>query len=66
MQRERFRDTMQRKIAYDVAALRAGLLYAAAFERDLRKLCDVEKLRAAKVIVPLLDSRVDAAHLNPG
>ena len=56
---------MHGKVADDVAALRAGLLHAAALERDLRKLCDVEKLRAAKVIVSLLDSRVDTAHLNP-
>ena len=66
MQRDRFCDTMHGKVARDVAALRAGLLHAAAFERDLRKLCDVEKLRTAKVIVPLLDSRIDAAHVNPG
>ncbi len=66
MQRGRLCYAMHGKIACNVAALRAGLLHAAAFERELRKLCDVEKLRAAKVIVPLLYSRVDAAHLNPG
>src|SRR6266404_374476 len=65
-QRNRFRDAVQREIAHDVAALRASLFHAAAFEGDLTILCDVEKLRAAKMIVALLDSRIDAAHLNPG
>ena len=65
-QRDWFRDAVQREIAHDVAALRASLFHAAAFEGDLTILCDVEKLRAAKMIVALLDSRIDAAHLNPG
>ena len=64
-QRDRFRDAVQRESAHDVAALRASLFHAAAFEGDLTILCDVEKLRAAKMIVALFDSRIDAAHLNP-
>ena len=64
-QRDRFRDAVHGEIAHDVTALRASLFHATAFEGDLTILCDVEKLRAAKMIVALFDSRIDAAHLNP-
>ena len=65
-QRDRFRDAVHGEIAHDVTALRASLFHATAFEGDLTILCDVEELRAAKMIVAFFDSRIDAAHVNPG
>jgi hypothetical protein len=57
---------VHRKIAKNIAALQAGLSYAATLERDLRILGDIEKFGAAQMIVTLFDSGVDAAHLNSG
>lgn len=66
MQRDRLCHAVHREVAEDVAALRAGLFHTAALERYLRVFGHVEKFRAAQVIVPLLDSGVDTAHLNSG
>ncbi len=52
------------EIAEDVAALRSGSLYNAALERDLGKFFRVKKFRAAKMVVPFFDLRVDAAHVD--
>jgi len=55
---------MHREIAEDVAALRSGLLDALAFERHLGKFFDVKEFRAAEMVVPFFDVRVDAAHVD--
>ena len=64
MQCDRFRDAVHRKVAKDIAALLTGLSYAAAFECHFRKLCDVEKFRAAQMVVAFRDSGVDATNLD--
>ena len=61
MQRDRFRHTMHREIAKNIAALRASPLHAAALKRHIREFFHVEELRAAEVIVPFFDARIDAA-----
>ena len=66
MQRDRLCYAVHDEIAKDVAALRAGLFHTATLERDLRVFANIEKFRAAQVIVPLLDSGIDAAHLDSG
>ncbi len=66
MQRDRLCYAVHDEIAKDVAALRAGLFHTATLERDLGVFGHVEKFRVAQVIVPLLDSGVDTAHLNSG
>ena len=55
---------MHREIAENVAALRPGLLYAPAFERDLGKFFHVKEFRAAKMVVAFFDVRVDAPHVD--
>ena len=55
---------MHREIAENVAALRAGPFHAAALECDLGKSFHVKKFRAAQMIVPFFDARVDAAHID--
>src|SRR5215469_1332287 len=56
---------MHCEIANDIATLRAGLLHSMAFESNIREVCHIKKLRAAQVIVPLFEPRIDAVHLNP-
>ena len=55
---------MHREVADDVAALRSRAFHAPALESDLRKLFYVEEFRAAQVVVPFLDVRVDAVHID--
>ena len=64
MKRDRLRDAVHREIAKYVTTLRAGPFHAAALECHLRKFLDLEEIRTAQMIVPLFDSRVDAAHIN--
>ena len=64
MKRNRLGHAVNGEIADNVAALRARLFYAPAFECDLRKFFDVKKLRAAQMIVSLFDPCVDAAHVD--
>src|SRR6266568_8052536 len=64
MQGDRFRYAVHGEIAEDVSVLLAGSLHAPALEIDLRIFFDVEKFRAAQVIVSFNDSGVDAAHIN--
>lgn len=65
MQRDGFRYAVHGEIAENVAALRPRSRDAAAFECDLGKFRRVEKLRAAQMIVALLDPSIDAADVNP-
>ena len=64
MKRNRPGRTVNGEIAQNVAALRARLFYAPAFECDLRKFFDVKKFRASQMIVSLFDPCVDAAHID--
>ena len=66
MQRNRFRDAVHGKIAENVAALRPRSRDAAALKCDIGKFRHVEKLRAAQMIVALLDPGIDAADINSG
>ncbi len=52
------------EIAEDVAALRSGSLDASAPERHLGKFFHIKVFRAAKMVVPFFDVRVDAAHVD--
>ena len=52
------------EIAEDVAALRSGSLDASAPERHLGKFFHIKEFRAAKMVVPFFDVRVDAAHVD--
>lgn len=53
------------EVASDIAGLRAGLFNAVTLECNLRELRDIEKLRAAQVIVTFGNARVDAANGDP-
>jgi len=64
MKRDRSRHPMHGEIADNVAALRSRAFHAAALKSDLRKLFHVEEFGAAQVVVPFLDVRVDAAHID--
>ena len=64
MERDRSCHAMHREIAENVAALRSGSLDASAPERDLGKFFHVKEFRAAKMVVPFFDVRVDAAHMD--
>ena len=64
MQRNRFRDAVHGKIAENVAALRPRSRDAPALKCDIGKFRHVEKLRAAQMIVALLDPGIDAADVN--
>src|SRR5436309_2048099 len=55
---------MHGEVAEDITALRTGSLDASALERDLRKSVHVKKFRAAQMIVPFLDSCIDASHVD--
>src|SRR5207249_1353992 len=52
------------EVAKNIAALRASPLHAAALKRHFREFFHVEELRAAEVIVPFFDARIDAAHID--
>ena len=64
MKCDRLGHAMHGEFAENVAALRARLSYASAFECDLRKFLDVKKSRASQMIVSLFDARIDAAHVD--
>ena len=64
MKRNRPGHTVNGEVAKDIATLRAGLFYAPALECDLRKSLDIEKFRAAQVIVSLFDPGVDALNID--
>jgi len=64
MERDRLGHTVYGEIAKNIAALRTGSLYAAAFERHLGEFFDIKEFRAAQMIVSLFDPCVDAAHVN--
>src|SRR5437764_15016246 len=55
---------MHSEVAENITALRTGSLDASALERDLRKSVHVKKFRAAQMIVPFLDSCIDASHVD--
>src|SRR6266478_347389 len=64
MKCDRSSHTVHGEIAEDVAALRPGSLYAPAFERYLGKSFHVKEFRAAEMVVPFFDVRVDAPHVD--
>jgi len=64
MKRDRLRHAMHRQVAEDVATLRAGAFYAPALKCDPGKFLDIEKFRAAQMIVAFLDARIDASHVD--
>src|SRR5438046_5861357 len=64
MERDRSCHAVPREVAEDVAALRSGSLDASAPERHLGKFFHVKEFRAAKMVVPFFDVRVDAAHID--
>ena len=64
MKRNRLGHAVNGEIAENVAALRARLFYAPAFEYDLRKFFDVKKFPAAQMIVSLFDPCVEAAYVD--
>jgi len=64
MKRDRFRHTMHGEVAKNIAALRTSSLHTPALEGHIRKLFHVKEFRAAQMIVPLFDARIDAAHLD--
>ena len=64
MQHDRFGHAVHGEIAGDIAALRSRPRHVATFECEFGKLLDVEKFRAAQMIVALLDSGVDAGDVN--
>ena len=64
MKRDRSGHTVHGEIAEDVAALRSGSLDASAPKRHLGKFFHVKKFRAAKMVVPFFDVRVDAVHVD--
>src|SRR6266446_10933194 len=52
------------ELADNVAVLRPGPLHTSAFKRHLGKFFHVKEFRAAQMIVPFFDARVDAAHVD--
>ena len=64
MERDRLGHTVYGEVAKNIAALRARLFYAAAFERHLGEFFDIKEFRAAQMIVSLFNPRIDAAHVN--
>src|SRR2546430_6898128 len=56
--------TLFRSVAKNIAALRTSSLHTPALEGHIRKLFHVKEFRAAQMIVPLFDARIDAAHLD--
>jgi len=64
MKRGRPGHAVHRKIAENIAALRAGPFDGAALERDLGKLFYVKEFRAAQMIVSSFYARVDAARVD--
>ena len=64
MKSDRPRHAVHREVAQNITALRPGAFYAAALERHLRKFFHIKKFRAAQMIVPLFDARIDAAHVD--
>src|SRR4029450_5764001 len=64
MKRHRLAHPVHGEVAENIAALRTGSLYAAAFERHLGEFFDIEKFRAAQMIVSLFDPRIDAAPVH--
>ena len=64
MERDRSCHAVHREIAENVAALLSGSLNASAPERDPGKFFYVKEFRAAKMVVSLLNVRVDAAHVD--
>jgi len=55
---------VHREVADDVAALRPGALHTSALKSHVGKFFHVKEFRAAQMIVPFLDARVDAAHVD--
>ena len=64
MKRDRPGHAMHGEVAENVATLRAGLLYAAAFECHLGEFFHIKEFRAAQMIVSLFDARIDTAHVD--
>ena len=64
MKRDRFGHAVHGEVAENIATLRTGLLYAAAFERHLGKFFHIKEFRAAQMIVSLFDPCVDAVHVD--
>ena len=64
MERDRSCHAMHREIAENVAALRSGSLDAPAPEHHLGKFFHVKEFRAAKMVVPFFNSRIDAAYVD--
>jgi hypothetical protein len=60
----RLRHAMHCQVAKNVAILRAGALYAAAFERDMGKFLDIEKFRASQMVVAFFNPCIDAAYVD--
>lgn len=64
MQRDWLCHPVHREIAENIAGLRSGLLNAPAFKRNSGIFLYVKKLRAAEMIVPFFNARVDAANID--
>src|SRR5207247_9076164 len=64
IQREWTGQALHRVVAESVSASRPSPPHSAALKSDLGKFVHVKEFRAAQMIVPLFDARVDAAHLD--
>src|SRR6266487_2318258 len=64
MKRNRLGHAVHGEVAQNVATLRTGLFYAAAFESHLGEFFHIKEFRAAQMIVSLFDPRIDAAHVD--
>jgi len=64
MKSDRPRHAVHREVAQNIAALRADAFYAAALERNVGEFFHVKEFRAAQMIVPTPDARIDAANID--
>jgi hypothetical protein len=55
---------MHREAAKDVAALRPSPFHAPVLKSDLGKFFHVKEFRAAKMVISLFDSSIDAADVD--
>ena len=64
VQRNRSGHAVHCYVAEDIATLRACLLYAAAFERDMGEFLRVKEFRAPEMIVAFFNPCIDAAYVD--
>src|SRR5689334_272577 len=64
MQRHGFGDPVHGEVTQNIAAVFAGLFYAAALEDDLGEFAGIEEFRAKQMLVAFLDLGINASDGN--